>query len=385
MSVRAALQTLVLLVMACASGCDQKMGTAGDVPPPVPLANQAKPIRTYDYTHTVVKSLGKVPAHRWPVAILRFGDTREIENVPFGEKEPPAAEQNQGSEVSVNVKIVGVEGAATPRPTEAPPQMHKRHREMLKHALVQSEAFTVLERERILEILRETNFGKTEYVDPVTSPEQGAIISVRYLIEGSLGRNEDSTLKNTVDQGTSYKDGTGPSNVSWVDNLFRTDKAKQYQVQKKLLDMRRSRLREKVTLSEYPMACYLSVYDVRTGQVVISVMGLGRNGLGAIDDAVDELVDGLCKNKCDVRVALVDGNQVYLDVGEAGGMQPGSRFQVLHYGDPIRNHNGQIVGHAESEAGEIEVTDVRRLYSIAKVIRKAGEIARGDGVRPAKH
>lgn len=87
----------------------------------------------------------------------------------------------------------------------------------------------------------------------------------------------------------------------------------------------------------------------------------------------------------DIRVAAVAGEKVYLDVGKGGGVKVADRFQVAHRGKPIRDRHGTVIDYEEAEAGEVEVTEVRDLLSVAKVVQKAGPIARGDMVRPARH
>jgi hypothetical protein len=340
---------------------------------------ETAPARTYDYTHTVLANAKQRAGKRWVVAVLRFGDTKEVENVPFGPASAPA--QTGGGQVSVNVKVVGVEN--TPPEPGAWPRMPKQYREMLKHALIKSDAFTVVERERILEIIREINFGKTRYADPAASPDEGELLCVRYLIEGNLGINEDKTLKDAISKERTYKDAADYQPGLW-DNIFSRGKVNREKMQIALRKLEEQENRAHAR-REFNVACYLSVYDVHTGEVVTTVMGLGSNGLEAIDDAVEEMIDELSQQDGSLFVAAVSGDNIYLDVGISPAAKVGARFQVIHLGKEIRDRNGQIVGREETEVGEIEITEVKPSYSIAKVVQQAGEIARGDIVKPAKH
>ncbi|OQB83776.1 MAG: Curli production assembly/transport component CsgG [Planctomycetes bacterium ADurb.Bin126] len=315
---------------------------------------------------------------RWTVAILRFGDTGNVEGVPWGG--PQATQPAQKGDVNVNIRI-GPDGP-TGEPSQARPLMNKRARDLLKHELVQAEAFNVVERERILEILREVNFGKTAFADPETAPDQGQLLCVRYLIEGSLGLNEDKTLKDTLDKGITYKDADCPPGL-W-DNIFNRGRVNREKMMIAINRVREERQRDAMRRT-FNVACYLSVYDVHSGAVVTSVMGLGSNGLEAIQDAVEELVDALADQEGDVRVAAVIGDKVYLDRGSNAGMQKGARLQVVHSRAAVRDRDGQVIGHDQAEVAEIEVTDVQSQMSVAHVVQKAGEIARGDVARPAKH
>ena len=112
---------------------------------------------------------------------------------------------------------------------------------MLKNALVESRAFLVVERERIEEILREADFSNTKYIDSGRKLD-ATILPARYIIEGSLGLNEDRNL--------------GTKN---------------------------------------PIACYLNVYDIITSEVVASVAEGGKTRPEAIEEAVASLINKMPK------------------------------------------------------------------------------------------
>ncbi|HOD79885.1 MAG TPA: CsgG/HfaB family protein [Phycisphaerae bacterium] len=365
-------------LVAGQAGCGSSNVPAGVSAPPPPPSAAPPPLRTYDYSHKVLASAKARAGKRWTVAILRFGDTGNVEGVPWGG--PQATQPAQKGDVNVNIRI-GPDGP-TGEPSQARPLMNKRARDLLKHELVQAEAFNVVERERILEILREVNFGKTAFADPETAPDQGQLLCVRYLIEGSLGLNEDKTLKDTLDKGITYKDADCPPGL-W-DNIFNRGRVNREKMMIAINRVREERQRDAMRRT-FNVACYLSVYDVHSGAVVTSVMGLGSNGLEAIQDAVEELVDALADQEGDVRVAAVIGDKVYLDRGSNAGMQKGARLQVVHSRAAVRDRDGQVIGHDQAEVAEIEVTDVQSQMSVAHVVQKAGEIARGDVARPAKH
>ena len=367
---------LSLLIIIISTGCDERNRMAGSVPPPPPT-DQAQPARTYDYSQKVLEN-NRHTGRKWTVAILRFGDTKEVEGVPFGKASSPS--QSGSGEVNVNVKV-GDDAAATP--TDTPPEINKRARETLKHELVKSDAFTVVERERILEILREINFGKTKYINPDTAADEGSLLAVKYLVEGSIGLNEDMTLKNNLDKERTYKDGV-EYQPGMFDNVFNPGKVNQEKMMIELRKMQEERSKNKVR-QKYNISCYLSVYDVHTGAVVTTVMGLGTNGLEAINDAVEELIESLSSLDTDIHLAAVGQDKIYLDAGSNSGVKVGSRFQVLHQGQAIRDKDGQLIGYEEKEVGEIEVSEVRQLMSIARVANKTGEMSRGDLAKPAKH
>ena len=369
---------LMVLAAAVWSGCQDAHTLAGAEAPAPPPPSDKPQARTFDYTHKVVNGSKRLGGRKLAVAILRFGDTKEVDQVPWGDE--PETQAGQKGEVNVNVRVG--DDVAIGR-GQAPPQMNKRARELLKKELVKSEAFTVIERERVLEIIREINFGKTKYADPNTAPDQGEMLCVRYLLEGSIGLNEDKTLKDTFDKEPTYRDAANYQPGLW-ENVFDRGKVNR---EKMAIALRKAdgERRKNLAQRKFWVACYLSAYEVRTGEVVATVMGLGSNGLEAIADAVEELMDELAMRSEDIRVAAVADDKVYLDVGAEGGMKAGNRYQVTHLGDAIRDRDGQVIGYQESEVAEIETAEVRPLMTVCKIIQKAGPISRGDLAKPAKH
>lgn len=370
---------LILCIVLCGSmeACLGPLPEEAGTPPPPADESAARP-KNYDYSHRVLGPRNNAASIRRAVAILRFADDRSIDDLPFGPTTMPSASQQGEVNVSVNVG-----GGEEPRGNpQAPPLMNKRARDILRHALVESGAFVVIERERILEIIREINLGKTGYVDVRTRPPEGQLVSVRYLIEGSLGLNEDRTLKGTFDDEGTYRD-LPSSPPGWVVNIYERDRVQpsDWTAVRRRIQARWYRERAR---RAFNVSCYLSAYDVYTGEVVTSVAGLGRNGLEAIRDAVDELTSALASSDRSVCVAAVAGDTVYLDVGAGAGLRVGDRFAIIGRGAPIRNRDGQIIGFEESDVGEIEVAEVKELMTVAKLTHKAGAVKRGDVARAAQ-
>ena len=209
------------------------------------------------------------------------------------------------------------------------------------------------------------------------------MLSLRYLIEGSLGLNEDKTLKDTIDGAPSYKDGVEYQPGLW-DNIFKPGKVNREKMMSAMRQAQDERAKDRAR-AIFDVSCYLSAYDVHTGEVTATVMGIGTNGLEAINDAVEELIDALAAADSGLYVAAVEGDKVFLDLGANGNIKAGDRYQLVHLGEPIRDRSGQVIGHKETEVAEVEVTEIQPLLSVAKIVTKAGEISRGDAARPAKH
>jgi len=372
---------LVLAGLLAGCGAERTNGTSFAAPSPA-SAEPPPAVRTYDYAHTVIQSANKHTNQHWPVALLRFTDATNIEGTPFGDAEKEAPRDKGDSDVNVEVNIDAaddsdVEDIVNRNRNER--QFNKRAREVLKHELVKTEAFTVVERERIEEILREVQFGESEFVDEKTAAGRGKMICVRYILEGSMGLNEDLTLKGEL------SDDKHAQALIRMSGWQRLTRGKQQERLRQINEIRRQRLQRNVKLAENRYACYISAYDTRTGEVKTSVMGMGENGLEAIRDAVSELVISLTELDDGIRVAAVSGDKIFLDIGENGNVEVGQRFQLVHLGKEVRNRSGVVIGHDETEVGEVEIVEVRNLMSVARSVTSGAEVQRGDLARPAQH
>ncbi|HSW46931.1 MAG TPA: hypothetical protein VLM89_15320 [Phycisphaerae bacterium] len=102
----------------------------------------------------------------------------------------------------------------------------------------------------------------------------------------------------------------------------------------------------------------------------------------AIRDAVEDLVDRCRELPNPTRIAAVEGDRIVIDSGQADGVAVGKRFRYLIPGRAVYNAAGQIIGSLDEEGGEIEVTTVQELMSIAKVTRKVSSPVVGGRAEP---
>jgi len=99
---------ITMLVVAVTIGCEPETTEKAGVlaPSPAPVAKSGQ--KQYDYSHKVITSPQRRLGQYWTVAILRFGDTRGVKDVPFGtEDKTPAASGD------VNVNVAGVQVNST--------------------------------------------------------------------------------------------------------------------------------------------------------------------------------------------------------------------------------------------------------------------------------
>lgn len=357
-----------LLCCIALTGCSETVLTDPPAPPAKEPSNQASVPQAHDYVHVVRQRGGGDPKFRIAVAIIRFEDTIPVHDVPFGDEYQPL--QTQRGEVNINVEINTSKGNIVGGHRQDGLGPASRH--MLRRSLLESGAFAVIERERILEILREIKFSKTQYADPDTAAKDGSLIAVRYLIDGRIG----FAVAESKSPGSSGAGGVimGPRNV--YDSGTVQQRADMAMINAAARDRARSKAEE-----NYRLTCQLAAFDAYTGEVATDVTGEGKTLQAAIDDAVGQLVSSLTGLDRGVRVAAVAGDVVYLDVGLGANMVAGGRFRIMHAGEPVRDQFNRVIGFEESDGGEVEVVEVRDLMSIAKVIT-AGNCARGDRATP---
>jgi len=301
------------------SSCDNgKKQTVIQKPPPFQKSTTAP--GAYDYKHALQP---KEKSRRPVVALLRPGDVVALKDyLPFGR----------------GVAIVGRRGDETAElnvtwDTGAPVLVTPAQRQFLMRELVRSRDFVLVERERILEVIRELDFGQTKYVDQKTKPKLGQIIGVHYILEAAF-----------------FPAGSGPAASSiWA------EMAKSAAKRRGGIDPARN------------ATVYISAYDVETGQVVAVAFGAGRNDAVAAKKAVEDLISEFADVEVPIRVMRVDENSnPIIDIGSQEGVKKGDKFVI------------------DSKGGEVlaSVEKVELLSSTVTIVSGSGkDVKSGDLAR----
>ena len=191
-------------------------------------------------------------ATNFVVAVARVSDTGMV-NTPFG-----------GMDAHSGVKVVAVSGGSKRTVVEKAEKLQKgpspgfdvRARATLIEELMQRDCYTVVERDSIDDIVRDTDSGEGGYVDSGTTAEKGNLHGVRYIIKGILKLNPRAFLQGKVTP----------------DNWARERKG----------------FPER-TSDESPIICLLRLYSVRSGVIAATGRGSGVTRDDAIRDAVEAL------------------------------------------------------------------------------------------------
>lgn len=246
------------------------------------------------------------------------------------------------------------------------PQLGKAAADELNTQLVQSDAFTVVERSRLQSLIAEQDLGQSGRVDASTAAEIGRLLGVQAIVTGSITQFSVQTTGG----------GIGPISAS-------------YSNAESVLDVR--------------------VVNTETGAIMAAVEGEGSKKFGgaafedvnfhqnfnaglaqealrpAVEKAVEKIV-GLKGELAAVKpeappgqVVGVNDQDYYIDRGENFDVEVGQRFDVYRVVDEIRNAEGELLDTVTEKVGVLEVTRVLSESSITELV--SGEAGQGDEVR----
>jgi curli biogenesis system outer membrane secretion channel CsgG len=260
--------------------------------------------------------------------------------------------------------------------------------DMLTTALVKTNKFRVIEREKVDAVMAEQDLGKTGRVDAETAARIGKILGVEYLLTGrvtafsvetkggsigALGRGDlrDLSLKrSTADvklDGRLVDSTTGEIIFAFTDGG------------------RDSR-------ADVGLAV-LDVGRIRFGSEEFSRTILGAATRAAVDNSVKEIASAANEliyrppdlSKINGYVVYLDGPNVMTNLGGRYGVKVGDRFQVLRPGKEVRDpQTGELLTVITTPIGVLRVDRVEEKVSTGVLAEKAtgAEVQIGDVVKP---
>ena len=242
--------------------------------------------------------------------------------------------------------------------------------DMIVTGLVNSGAFSVIERERLEAILQEQGFQVSGQVNPSDVVELGRLAGVMYLITGSVTRfSIDEKGTGLLGRSIGYTEAESEMNV----RAFSTETG------------------EIITATEGSGSKrLLNISGIISMSASIN-RGVAEEALGP---ASEEIVEDLVKQRDRFVITEVaapptlaptivggsaDGS-LYIDQGESVDVQVGQRFEVHRVVDEIVNAAGEVLDQITDRVGIIEVTRVLSQSSVCKIVE--GEAAEGDTLQP---
>jgi TolB-like protein len=236
--------------------------------------------------------------------------------------------------------------------------------DMFVTELVKGGKFSVIDRERLDALLQEKNLTLGGDIDPSTAVKVGKLLGVEYFLFGNV---------------TEFGETTNKAAVGWG---FGVD----------------------VSKKKFVAALDCRIVSVNTGEIVwadtrnkeesstkVFVLGSG----GGVDD--DRMFDKVLRpivgelageiNKKDYvsgsgggggarqgKIAKVDGNVVFINLGSEQGLNVGDTLDVYQLGEAIKDpDSGEILGQDEKRIGKLRVNAVKGAkYSECGVVEGSG-------------
>jgi curli biogenesis system outer membrane secretion channel CsgG len=233
--------------------------------------------------------------------------------------------------------------------------------------LVQSNEFTVIERDKIAAVLAEQGLGASGAVTPSTAPKIGKMLGVQLLFTGSI---------------TAFSIKKTGGSIAGFGASFGKAESK--------LDVR--------------------MIDTTTGEILLAATGAGNKKMGgaayqgvsfeqhydegvaseALRPAVEEVTKKVLAQKDKLahlapvagagKVVDVKGpTKIYIDGGQEGGVNIGDVFSVYRVTEEIKDEDGNVLDTVTDKVGQIVVTQVLSKSAIAET--KSGTIKKGDSYR----
>jgi curli biogenesis system outer membrane secretion channel CsgG len=257
-------------------------------------------------------------------------------------------------------------------------QAGRQAQDMMVTELVRSDAYRVIEREKLQALMQEKNLTLSGNIDPKTAVQAGKLLGVEYLVTGSV------TELGVTDKGANVPSMFGMPSVN-----VRTQKMKA------AFDARAIN----TTTGEIVWAD--SASDTNSdASVYVAGAGGGVNDRNKLDSivrpVVKKLADSLAAKKLTTsglggagdasglsgKIANAEGGTLYLNVGSEAGVKEGDEFNVFRVGKVIKDPDtGEVLGADEVKVGRIRVITVKGArLSTATAVSGSGFKA-GDTLR----
>ncbi len=229
---------------------------------------------------------------------------------------------------------------------------------MLVTQLVKSGKFSVMERDRLNEIMREQNLGVSGNVTPETAARIGKLLGVEFLITGTVTKFSMENKKASFIVGSATKTVAEATlhvrafNTTTGEIVF-TDEASSNKT-------------------------FSKVYVMGAGGGVDFDRGLAEDILdGAIKDLAKKIIasdrfsgagSGLSRPSGHM-VAKISDNKVYINAGSNKGVNVGDTFKVKRNVEEIIDpETGQSLGSVTDDVGTIKVIQVMDNMAVCEII-----------------
>ena len=245
--------------------------------------------------------------------------------------------------------------------------------DQLTDALIQTEAFVVLERQVLQDALAEQEFASGDRVSTSQSARIGKLTGAQVLVMGTV---TDFDLQEGGSRGGIKFGGVrigGNKQTAHVGLIVR------------LVDATTGEVLESQRIS--------GEAESRGASIGLDIGGIEFDGsdfkstpMGeASQEALDEAVEFIAREARQVpfraRVVEVDGENIVISAGGRNNIQQGARFTVMSVGRELTDpFTGELLGYDQSPIGSISVNRVFARFAYADALKLSGEAKIGDFV-----
>ena len=235
--------------------------------------------------------------------------------------------------------------------------------DMFITALVKSGKFTVIDRERLAALMQEKNLSLSGDVDQSTAVQAGKLLGVEYMLVGDV---------------TEFGEQENKAQVGWGIGVDVRKKKFTAALDVRLLN---------VTTSEI-MWAETGRKEESSSKVYVAGIGGGVDDDRMFDKVLRPVVEELSAKLLQVpmetsksvvgrvagKIAKIDGDTIYINLGSEQGVAAGDTFGVYALGEEIKDPDtGEVLGADETKVGTLKVSAVKGAkYSACSIVDGAG-------------
>jgi curli biogenesis system outer membrane secretion channel CsgG len=247
--------------------------------------------------------------------------------------------------------------------------------DQLTDALIQSDQFTVLERETLSDVIEEQDMAASGRFQKSKSARTGKLTSAQILIKGTVTEFESKSAGSGTGigfGGVRVGSNRGEAHVGLIIRLIDTTTGEV---------LNSKRVEGKAQSGGFKLGLDLGSVDFGTDN--FKKTPLGKATQIAIDNAVEYIASELRDLPFQGTVVKADSDgEVYISAGDEVGAQEGDTFTVYSVGEELIDPStGELLGVEEEELGTVKIYEVKDKYSKAKVVSGGSGIKRGDVIR----
>jgi TolB-like protein len=218
--------------------------------------------------------------------------------------------------------------------------------------LVKTNKFTVVERSRMDNILKEQEFSESGFISPETAVKMGELIGADYFVMGRIESLQAALENKKVPYTNTFQEeyeGKMIVNVRIVDSRG----GKIVAANKFTIDHTdRSKMNNKITPDTFLEALK--------------------------EKAAQEIVNRIIEGVFPLKIIKITGDTVYINRGEGATFVVGTTLSVISQGEGLVDPDtGESLGASEEQVGTVEISDIQKKFSKAKIITGGKQIKKG--------